>query len=121
MGLVIRHAMTKNPRHEKPTRVLENCVGVLNVTGDIGVIGVYIAPGPGANDEQSKKGQFTRFLSLSSSTKGITNGGGQAPVKKYNEHLGDLIVTGHAKPSRTVSHHIQIDELPTFMTNSISE
>lgn len=37
---------------------------------------------------------------------------GQAPVKKYNEYLRDLIVNGRAKPSKIVSHHIRIDEVP---------
>ena len=36
----------------------------------------------------------------------------QAPVKKYNEYLRDLIVTGKAKPSKIVSHRIEIDDAP---------
>jgi glutathione-independent formaldehyde dehydrogenase len=39
-------------------------------------------------------------------------GSGQAPVKKYNEYLRDLIVNGKAKPSKIVSHRIPIDEAP---------
>lgn len=39
-------------------------------------------------------------------------GSGQAPVKKYNQYLRDLIVNGRAKPSKIVSHRIQIDEAP---------
>jgi glutathione-independent formaldehyde dehydrogenase len=39
-------------------------------------------------------------------------GSGQAPVKKYNEYLRDLIVNGKAHPGRIVSHHIDIDEAP---------
>ena len=39
-------------------------------------------------------------------------GSGQAPVKKYNEYLRDLIVNGRAKPSKIVSHHIRIDDAP---------
>ena len=39
-------------------------------------------------------------------------GSGQAPVKKYNEYLRDLIVNGRAKPSQIVSHHIRIDDAP---------
>lgn len=39
-------------------------------------------------------------------------GSGQAPVKKYNEYLRDLIVNGRAKPSKIVSHHIKIDDAP---------
>jgi glutathione-independent formaldehyde dehydrogenase len=38
-----------NPKKEKPTQVLENCLTVVNATGGVGIIGVYIAPDPGAN------------------------------------------------------------------------
>jgi threonine dehydrogenase-like Zn-dependent dehydrogenase len=44
--------------------------------------------------------------------KSVTLGMGQCPVKLYNEHLRDLIITGKAKPSRIVSHRIRIDEAP---------
>lgn len=37
-------------------------------------------------------------------------GSGQAPVKKYNEYLRDLVVNGKARPSKIVSQHIPIDE-----------
>jgi oxalate decarboxylase family bicupin protein len=34
------------------------------------------------------------------------------PVKKYNEYLRDLIVNGRAKPSKIISHRIQIEQAP---------
>lgn len=37
---------------------------------------------------------------------------GQCPVKRYNEPLRDLIVAGRAKPSRIVSHRIELDDAP---------
>jgi glutathione-independent formaldehyde dehydrogenase len=83
----------------------------VNATGSIGLIGVYIAPDPGAKDEQSKKGIYP-FPVAEFFDNGITIGSGQAPVKKYSEYLRDLIVTGRAKPGRIVIHHIQIDEAP---------
>jgi glutathione-independent formaldehyde dehydrogenase len=101
----------KNPDKEKATQVLENCLRVVNPTGSIGMIGVYIAPDPGAKSEQSKEGIFP-FPVAEFFDKGITMGSGQAPVKKYNEYLRDLIVNGRAKPSKIVSHHIRIDEAP---------
>jgi glutathione-independent formaldehyde dehydrogenase len=101
----------ENPEKEKPTQVLENCVKVLNPTGSIGMIGVYIAPDPGAKNESAKQGIFP-FSLAEFFDKGITMGSGQAPVKKYNEYLRDMIVNGKAKPSQIVSHHIQIDEAP---------
>jgi glutathione-independent formaldehyde dehydrogenase len=34
------------------------------------------------------------------------------PVKRYNEYLRDLIISGKAKPGKIVSHHISIDDVP---------
>jgi glutathione-independent formaldehyde dehydrogenase len=101
----------KNPEREQPTQVIENCVRVVNATGSIGVIGVYIAPDPGAKDEQAKEGYYS-FPIAEYFDKGITMGSGQAPVKKYNEYLRDLIVNGRAHPGKIVSHHIRIDDAP---------
>jgi glutathione-independent formaldehyde dehydrogenase len=101
----------KNPDREKPTQVLENCLKAVNATGSIGMIGVYMAPDPGAKNEEAKQGIFP-FSLAEFFDKGITMGSGQAPVKKYNEYLRDLIVTGRAKPSKIVSHHIRIEDAP---------
>ena len=99
-----------HPKQEKPTQVLENCLKVVNATGHVGLIGVYIAPDPGAKGD-AKKGIYP-FPVADFFDKGITMGSGQAPVKKYNEYLRDLIVNGRAKPSKIVSHRIHIDEAP---------
>jgi len=100
-----------NPKKEKPTQVLENCLKAVNATGHIGMIGVYIAPDPGAKNEEAKNGIFS-FPIADFFDKGVTMGSGQAPVKKYNEYLRDMIVNGRAKPSQIVSHHIEIDDAP---------
>lgn len=100
-----------NPNEEKATQVLENCLRVVNATGHIGMIGVYMAPDPGAQGEDAKNGIY-KFPIGEFFDKGITMGSGQAPVKKYNEYLRDLIVNGRAKPSQIVSHHIRIDDAP---------
>ncbi len=100
-----------DPTREKATQVLENVLRVVNPTGSIGLIGVYIRPDPGAGDEQAKKGVYP-FPVAALFEKGVSIGTGQAPVKKYNEYLRDLIVNGRAKPSRIVSHHIRIEEAP---------
>ena len=75
-----------------------------------GRIGVYIAPDPGAKGD-AKKGIYP-FPVADFFDKGITMGSGQAPAKKYNEYLRDLIVNARAKPSKIVSHRIHIDEAP---------
>ncbi len=100
----------ENYDQEKPTQVLENCLKVVNATGAIGMIGVYISPDPGAKGD-AKNGIYP-FPLADFFDKGITMGSGQAPVKKYNEYLRDLIVNGKAKPGQIVSHHIHIEEAP---------
>lgn len=39
-------------------------------------------------------------------------GTGQAPVKRYNRELRDLIMAGMAHPSRIVSHELPLDDAP---------
>ncbi|MGH9692342.1 MAG: glutathione-independent formaldehyde dehydrogenase, partial [Candidatus Acidiferrales bacterium] len=92
----------EDPSKEKPTQVLENALRVVNSTGSIGIIGVYSAPDPGAKTEQLKQGIFS-FPIAEFFDKAVTIGSGQAPVKKYNAYLRDLIINGRAKPSTIVS------------------
>jgi glutathione-independent formaldehyde dehydrogenase len=101
----------KNPGKEKQTQVLENVIRVVNPTGAVGLIGVYLAPDPGAENKDAKKGIFPVPLA-DLFDKALSLGSGQAPVKRYNEYLRDLIVNGRAKPSKIVSHHIGIEEAP---------
>jgi glutathione-independent formaldehyde dehydrogenase len=101
----------KAPNKEKPTQVLENCLRLVNPTGHIGMIGVYLAPDPGAKGSDSKQGVYP-FPVADVFDKALTVGSGQAPVKLYNEYLRDLIISGRAKPGQIVTHHISIDEVP---------
>lgn len=101
----------KNPSKEKQTQVLENVIRVVNPAGSVSLIGVYIAPDPGAEDKEAKKGIFP-FLLADFFDKALSLGTGQAPVKRYNEYLRDLIINGRAKPSKIVSHRIAIEEAP---------
>jgi glutathione-independent formaldehyde dehydrogenase len=100
-----------DPETEKATQVLENAIKVVNPTGSLGIIGVYIAPDPGAKDAKAKSGVYP-FPIAQVFDKALSVGSGQAPVKRYNEYLRDLIVNGRAKPGKIVSHHIHIDEAP---------
>ena len=43
-------------------------------------------------------------------TRGQSMGTGQAPVKRYNRYLMNLIRTGRAKPSWIVSHRLPLDQ-----------
>ncbi|TQN44333.1 glutathione-independent formaldehyde dehydrogenase [Blastococcus colisei] len=94
---------------EHPELVLDNLVQVVRATGGIGVVGVYVPQDPGANSELAKEGripfQYGQFF-----TKGQSMGTGQAPVKRYNRQLRDLIITGRANPGLIVSHELTLDE-----------
>ncbi len=96
---------------EHPEMVLDNLVSIVRATGGIGVVGVYMPQDPGAADEGAKQGRIG-FDYGAFFTKGQRMGTGQAPVKRYNRELRDLILTGHAQPSFIVSHEIGLDEAP---------
>ena len=96
---------------ERPTQVLEWLSKVVNPTGAIGVVGVYLAPDPGAKDKERQQGIYPLPLA-ELFDKAISIGTGQCPVKRYNAYLRDLIVAGKAKPSFIVSHRVGLDEAP---------
>jgi glutathione-independent formaldehyde dehydrogenase len=96
---------------ENSNQILEDCIKVTNPTGHVGLIGVYFPLDPGGKDKNEKAGKFT--LSLGAAwNKGLAIGMGQAPVKRYNIYLRDLIVAGLAKPSFIVSHHLPLEGGP---------
>jgi glutathione-independent formaldehyde dehydrogenase len=101
----------KHPRKERATQVIDWCAKIVNAAGNVCLIGVYIAPDPGAQGEQAKQGIYPLPIA-ELFDKAVTIGMGQCPVKKYNEYLRDLIVQGRAHPGRIVSHHISIEEAP---------
>jgi len=94
---------------EHPELVLDGLVNVVRAAGAIGVVGVYPPADPGASNEGAKEGriawQYGTFF-----TKGQRMRTGQAPVKRYNRQLRDLIITGVAKPGKIVSHEVGLDE-----------
>ncbi|MCR6482414.1 glutathione-independent formaldehyde dehydrogenase [Amycolatopsis sp. OK19-0408] len=94
---------------EHPELVLDNLVQVVRSTGGIGVVGVYLPDDPGAANEGAKQGRigwdFGSFF-----MKGQQMGTGQAPVKRYNRMLRDLIIAGKASPSFLVSHELTLEQ-----------
>jgi glutathione-independent formaldehyde dehydrogenase len=95
---------------EHPELTLDNLVNVVRTTGGIGVVGVYVPEDPGLDDPSSAdrvNWQYGTFF-----TKGQSMGTGQAPVKRYNRQLRDLIITGRATPSFLVSHEVPLAEAP---------
>ncbi|WP_431219284.1 glutathione-independent formaldehyde dehydrogenase [Leifsonia xyli] len=97
--------------NEHPNMTLNRLVRSVRFTGTIGVVGVYIPQDPGASDELAKQGEvvfdYGQFW-----FRGQTMGSGQAPVKKYNRRLRDMIAGGKANPSWIVSHELSLDEAP---------
>jgi len=101
---------------EHPELVLDNLVKVVRATGAIGVVGVYMPEDPGASNEQAKEGRigwdYGTFF-----TKGQRMGTGQAPVKRYNRQLRDLIIAGRATPGFIVSHELPLSQAPEGYAN----
>ncbi len=80
---------------------------VVNPTGHIGIIGVYFADDPGGVDENAKKGIYDYPLGeLWDKGTGIEMG--QAPVKRSNVFLRDMIINGRAKPSFIVTQRLPL-------------
>jgi glutathione-independent formaldehyde dehydrogenase len=95
---------------EHPELTLDNLVNVVRSTGGIGVVGVYVPEDPGLDDPEKADRvgwQYGTFFS-----KGQSMGTGQAPVKRYNRQLRDLITQGRATPSFIVSHEIPLAQAP---------
>lgn len=94
---------------EHPELVLDNLVKVVRSTGGIGVVGVYLPQDPEAATEGARQGrigwEFGSFF-----MKGLQMGTGQAPVKRYNRQLRDLIIAGKAGPSFLVSHELTLEQ-----------
>ncbi len=106
----------KDISKDNPTQVLDNLVKLLDPTGHIGIIGVFLPQDPGGINESAKKGRYEFDFGLAWN-KGLTIGTGQTPVKMYDRELRDLVIAGKIKPSVIVSHHIKIDEAPDFYKN----
>lgn len=100
----------ENTAKQDPQALLADLVRVTNPTGHIGLIGVYFQMDPGGKGAE-KKGMFTLPLG-DAWNKGISFEMGQAPVKKYNVYLRDLIIAGIAKPSIIVSHRLPLSAAP---------
>ncbi len=92
---------------EDPMQTVKWASQILNPTGSLMMIGVYFPADPGGQNEAQKKGLY-EFPLGELWSKGISMAQGQAPVKKYNVYLRDLIVAGKAKPSFIVSHRLPL-------------
>ncbi|MDF2433036.1 MAG: glutathione-independent formaldehyde dehydrogenase, partial [Mucilaginibacter sp.] len=97
--------------HEQNNVTMNELVQAVKATGSIGVVGVFVAKDPKADDALEQKGHmdfdFGNFW-----MKGLSMATGQANVKNYNRQLCELISNGIAKPSSIISHELSLDEAP---------
>jgi glutathione-independent formaldehyde dehydrogenase len=100
-----------DPSREQPTSIAEQLADLVNPTGAIGVIGVFLPEDPGGKDDAAKRGTYALPWGTLWS-KGISVGMGQTPVRSYSLLLRDLIIAGRAKPSFIVSRRIPLSEAP---------
>lgn len=96
---------------EDNATTLNDLVSSVRFTGGIGTVGVFVPQDPGGPDELARNGK-ARFDFGDFWFKGQQMGCGQAPVKRYNRHLRNLIHEGKATPSWIVSHDLPLDEAP---------
>ena len=90
---------------------MNNLVQSVKFTGGIGVVGIFLPQDPGGKDEMARNGQIAFDYGLSW-FKGQKFGSGQAPVKRYNRQLRELIHQDKAKPSWIVSHELPLNQAP---------
>jgi glutathione-independent formaldehyde dehydrogenase len=96
---------------ENPARVIEDLIRVVNPTGRIGSVGLYVSNDPGGINPHAKRGEF-RISFGKLWEKGISLGMGQTPVIRFAPLLRDMIVAGTARPSALVSHRLPLEDAP---------
>jgi glutathione-independent formaldehyde dehydrogenase len=96
---------------EKPNRAIEDLIRLVNPTGHIGIVGLYVPEDPGGANPHAKKGEIQiSFGKLWE--KGISFGTGQTPVLRYGPRLLDLVRSGSARPSFVVTHELPLEAAP---------
>lgn len=99
------------PGSERPNRVIEDLIRLVNPTGHIGIVGLYVPEDPGGKNPHAKKGEIQiSFGKLWE--KGISFGTGQTPVMRYGGRLRDLVTSGRARPSQVVTHRLPLEAAP---------
>lgn len=76
--------------------------------GNISLIGVYLPSDPGETGPAAE-GRYVYPLG-EIWNRGITVGGSQCPVRKYDHQLRDIVLTGGPRPGTIVTHHIPIED-----------
>lgn len=97
---------------EDATLTMNGLIDSVRFTGGIGVVGVFLPEDPGGAEAQGEleaQGKVPLDFGMLW-FKGQRIGTGQAPVKRYNRALRDLIAGGKAEPSLLVSHELSLDD-----------
>lgn len=105
--------------HENASLTLNQLINSVRFTGRLGVVGVFLPEDPGGKEAQNEleaQGKVPLDYGLMW-FKGQAMGTGQAPVKRYNRALRDLIAGGKAEPSFLVSHELPLHEAPSAYEN----
>jgi glutathione-independent formaldehyde dehydrogenase len=100
-----------DPSNERSTQVLQDLIEVINPTGKLGIVGLYVPQDPGGKDQHAQKGQYLIPWG-EVFDKALQVGLGQTPVKQYNLFLRDLIIAGRAKPSFIVTKRVGLGQAP---------
>jgi glutathione-independent formaldehyde dehydrogenase len=96
---------------ERSNQIINDMAKLLNPGGAYGVIGVFMPKDPGGKSKEEQNGVFPLPYGQLWE-KGIAIGTGQAPVKRYNTQLRDIIIAGKANPGMIISHELPIDAAP---------
>lgn len=96
---------------ENPGRVLEDLIRLVNPTGRIGSVGLYVPNDPGGINPHAKRGEF-RLSFGKLWEKGLSLGTGQTPVARFAPALCNMIVEGKAKPSFLVTQRLPLEAAP---------
>jgi glutathione-independent formaldehyde dehydrogenase len=105
--------------HEDASLTLNGLIDAVRFTGHLGVVGVFLPEDPGGKEAQNEleaQGKVPIDFGMMW-FKGQAMGTGQAPVKKYNRALRDLIAGDKARPSFVVSHEIDLAQAPDAYNN----
>lgn len=101
---------------EDPAMTMNRLIASVKFTGGIGSVGAFFPADPGAPDDDAAQGRLHIDYGMSW-FKGQSIANGQAPVKRYNRRLRDLIAAGKAKPSWIVSHELSLAQAPEAYKN----
>ena len=100
-----------DPGRENPAIVLHALARLINPTGRLGIVGVFLPHDAHPTSELAARGDIAApWAQLFA--KGIAIGMGRDHDERYNAHLRDLIIAGRAKPSAIVTQRLPLSSAP---------